>query len=241
MGSPRPSRNVLRPSVMSMAAPLARRPAASTRRRDSAPPLRPSCFEARRAGRWSVASPTVACPSVPGLSATAPSLTTRLVPESPITTRTAAPRAGTGSTRPLVCLAGLTGRVAEERSALQPQAGGLGVDARGDAVGHGWVAPQKATQCRAGECTAPKQQRGGEQALVVEEQVEADGEMPTGGGIAELVVETHGEKGRHMELLGEAVPPWWAHHVGVPVVPGRVLHLGQQGADRSRVTGAVRG
>ena len=40
-----------------------------------------------------------------------------------------------------------------------------------------------------------------------------------------------------MEFLGEAVLPGWAQHVGVAVVPGRVLHLGHQGADRCRVSG----
>ena len=81
-----------------------------------------------------------------------------------------------------------------ERSALQPQAGRLRIDAGGDTVRHGRVLPEEMAECGAIECTTTQDEGGGEKALVGLEYVEAQGELRARGGVAELVVEASGEK-----------------------------------------------
>ncbi len=115
----------------------------------------------------------------------------------------------------------------------------MGVDSGRDSVGQGWVAPQETPECGAIQRSASQQQGGGEETLLIAENVEADRQLLPWDGVVQLVVETHGEKWRHMEILGEAVASGGAHHVGMAVVPGRVLHLGHERGDRSRATGRL--
>ena len=70
----------------------------------------------------------------------------------------------------------------------------MGVDAGRDAVCQSRVVPQETAECGAIERPTVKGQGGGEEALVALEHIEADGERIPRGGVAELIVESRGEK-----------------------------------------------
>src|ERR1035438_3233705 len=99
-----------------------------------------------------------------------------------------------GTTGGDVRMSVLTRRVGEKGSSLQPQAGGVGVDASGDSVRQERIVPQNEGEGGAVERTTTQGQGGGEEALVALEHIESDSELISGRGVAELVVEFRGEE-----------------------------------------------